>query len=63
MNLKCRMGFHRWEPAHTLSVWRADLGRAVRIRSRACYRCGRTDEHVVRKKQTPLFVADEDSAS
>ena len=49
-NLRCRMGLHRWSPGHYLSVWRHDLGRSVRVRSKACYECGALDEHVVRQR-------------
>ncbi len=60
MKFGCRLGFHRWSPGHHLSVWRADLGRTVRVRSRACHRCGATDEHVVRQKPRPLHHQDKD---
>jgi hypothetical protein len=60
-NIRCRIGLHRWSPGHHLSVWQQDLGRAVRVRSKTCYRCGRLDEHVVRQKPPDAaFGRDDD---
>jgi hypothetical protein len=60
MDIRCRLHRHKWGASHTLSVWRADLGRTVRVWSKACYRCGYVDEHVIRQK-APIapFVADD----
>ena len=54
---RCRIACHRWEPWHVLWVWKTDLQRAVRVRSRMCYGCGKNQDHVVRAKPVPELSA------
>jgi hypothetical protein len=60
----CRLGIHQWQAWHPVSVYRPDLGRAVRVRSRICERCGKTQEHVLRQKpEQPVWTTDRNPES
>jgi hypothetical protein len=62
MTVLCRVGIHQWQAWHPVSVYRRDLGRAVRVSSRICDRCGKTQQHVLRRKPEPLWKTDGDGS-
>ncbi len=50
MSVLCRLRAHRWQHWHYVNVYRPSLGRTVRVLSRICERCGRTEDRVVRQR-------------